>query len=106
MLRTALAMFMIAGMTAWGQAPETANGGDTVDRAAAYYHYTLAHMYAEMAAASGGRNAEYLNKAIENYKAAIKADPQLPILSKDLSEIYPRRLAPLSPPSVPRAAPR
>ncbi len=36
-------MLMIAG---------TAAGADEVDRAAAYYHcYTLAHMYAEMAAA-------------------------------------------------------
>jgi len=89
MLRTALAMFMIGGMAAWGQAQTSAPGAaNKVDRATAYYHYALAHMYAEMAAASGGRNREYVNKAIENYKAAIKADPQTPMLSEELSEIY------------------
>jgi len=55
-----------------------ADKSDKVDRAAAYYHYALACMYAEMDASSGGRNPEYANKAIENHKAAIKADPQTP----------------------------
>ena len=81
MLRTALAMFMIGGMAAWGQAQnDSSAGANKVDRATAYYHYTLAHMYAEMAAASGGRSREYMNKSIENYKAAVKADPQTPVL--------------------------
>ena len=85
MLRTALAMFIIAGMAAWGQAQkDTSSGADKVDRATAYYHYTLAHMYAEMAAASGGRNREYVNKAIENHKAAIKADPQTPPMLRSM----------------------
>ena len=39
-----------------------------VDKASAYYHYTLAHMYAELASAYGNRG-DYLDKAIENYKA-------------------------------------
>jgi hypothetical protein len=84
MLRTALAMFMIGGMASWGQAQSDTSGGAVkVDRATAYYHFTLAQMYAEMAAAPGGRHREYADKAMENYKAAIKADPQL-------SEIYPK----------------
>ena len=84
MLRTTLAMFMIGGMAAWGQAQNNTSGDAVkVDRATAYYHFTVAHMYAEMAVASGGRNREYANKAMENYKAAIKADPQL-------AEIYPK----------------
>lgn len=91
MLRTALALFMIGGMAAWGQAQDdTPRSADKVDRAAAYYHYTLAHMYAGMAAASGGRNQEYVRKAIENHKAAVKADPQTPMLS----EAYMRGLTP------------
>ena len=96
MLRTALAMFMIGAMAAWGQAQnDTSAGAVKVDRATAYYHYTLAHMYAEMAATSGGRNREYVNKAIENYKAAIKADPQAPVLSEELSGIYTKKPTPL-----------
>ncbi len=46
-------------------------------------------MYAEMAAASGGPNREYVNNAIESYKAATHADPsafpyatKLPRISK------------------------
>jgi tetratricopeptide (TPR) repeat protein len=82
-------MFMIAGTAAWGQAQSDAAGAaGKVDRASAYYYYTLAHMYAQLAADTGGRNRDYVNKAIENYKAAIKADPQTPMLSEELSEIY------------------
>jgi len=74
-------MFIIAGMAAWGQAQNDTSGGAVkVDRATAYYHYALARMYAEMAAASRGRNIEYENEALENYKAAVKADPQTPKL--------------------------
>ena len=83
MRRTALAMLMIGGMAAWGQARnDTPGGAVKVDRATAYYHFTLAHMYAHLAAASGGRNREYVNKAIENHRAAVKADPQTPMLKR------------------------
>jgi tetratricopeptide (TPR) repeat protein len=44
-------------------------------------------MYAELASAYGNRG-DYLNKAIENYKLAIKADPSTPMLSEELSELY------------------
>lgn len=66
-------------MTASGQA-------QTVDRAAAYYHYSLGHMFADLASQNG--SAEYIKKAIENYKLAIKEDPQTPMLSEELSELY------------------
>jgi tetratricopeptide (TPR) repeat protein len=61
------------------------------DKASAYYHYTLAHMYAEMAGSSGNNGAatrDYVNKALENYKEAIKADPSTPLLTEELSELY------------------
>jgi len=58
----------------------------TVDRAAAYYHYSLGHMYADLASQNG--SSDYIKKAIENYKLAIKEDPQTPMLSEELSEIY------------------
>jgi hypothetical protein len=37
------------------------------------------------------RAALAMNKAIENYKAAIQADPQTPMLSEELSEINTKR---------------
>jgi len=56
------------------------------DHAAAYYHYSLGHMYADLASING--SPEYIRKAIENYKLAIKDDPQTPMLSEELSELY------------------
>ncbi|HML15980.1 MAG TPA: tetratricopeptide repeat protein [Bryobacteraceae bacterium] len=78
---------MAVGLTAWAQAPAAPGAANQVDKASAYYHYTLAHMYAELASAYGNRN-DYLNKAIENYKEAIKADPTTPLLAEELSELY------------------
>jgi uncharacterized protein (DUF952 family) len=87
MLRTALTMLMIGTMAAWGQAQgDAVSGSDKIDRADAYYHYALAQRYAKLAAKSGGRNREYVDKAIENYKAAIKADPETPMLREELAD--------------------
>jgi tetratricopeptide (TPR) repeat protein len=58
-----------------------------VDKASAYYHYTLAHMYAEQASMVGNRG-DFVNKAIDNYKEAIKADPTAAMLSEELSDLY------------------
>jgi tetratricopeptide (TPR) repeat protein len=44
-------------------------------------------MYAELAAAYNNR-ADYLNKAIENYRAAVKADPSAGFLSEELADLY------------------
>ena len=73
----------------WGQAQPAANGaaGASVDHASAYYHYALAHMYAELAGTYRNR-ADYVNSAIENYKEAIKADPDASALSEELSDVY------------------
>ncbi len=57
----------------------------TPDRAAAYYHFALAHMYEEQVA--NGRS-ELANKAIEEYRAAIDADPNSAYLTSGLAELY------------------
>jgi tetratricopeptide (TPR) repeat protein len=54
------------------------------DRASAYYHYTLGHMYAEQA----GNKGDFLNKAIENFRLALKADPGASFISEELSDLY------------------
>ena len=56
------------------------------DRAAAYYHYSLAHMYEEMVAMYG--RAEYATKAIEEYRLAIENDPSSEYLNAGLAELY------------------
>src|ERR1700745_2232060 len=57
-----------------------------VDKAAAYYHYTLAHMYEEQVAVYG--RSDLANKAIEEYRAAIEADPGSEYLTSGLAELY------------------
>jgi len=43
-------------------------------------------MYAERAAASGSRTDA--DKAMENFKAAVKADPSIPVTNEELSGEY------------------
>jgi tetratricopeptide (TPR) repeat protein len=56
------------------------------DKAAAYYHYALAHMYEEQVAVYG--RSDLANKAIEEYRAAIDADPTSEYLTSGLAELY------------------
>jgi len=57
-----------------------------MDRAAAYYHYTLAHMYEEQVTMYG--RSEMANKALEEYRLAIEADPSSEFLTSALAELY------------------
>lgn len=57
-----------------------------VDRAAAYYHYSLAHMYEEMVTAYG--RSDLAVKAAEEYRLAIEADPSSEFLTSALAELY------------------
>ena len=57
-----------------------------VDKAGAYYHYTLAHMYEEMVTAYG--RSDLATKATEEYRLAIEADPSSEFLTSALAELY------------------
>ena len=57
-----------------------------VDKSAAYYHYTLAHMYEEMVTAYG--RSDLAAKATEEYRLAIEADPSSEFLNSALAELY------------------
>ena len=58
----------------------------TPDKAAAYYHFMLAHMYEEMVSTYG--RADYANKAIDEYRLAIDNDPSSDYLNAGLAELY------------------
>jgi len=78
-------------LVAWSflcRGQNTPPANQKVDHADAYYHYALGHMYAEMAGSYGARGNDYVNQAIQNYKAAIKDDPQTPMLAEELSDLY------------------
>jgi len=58
------------------------------DKAAAYYHFAMAHIYEEMVSMYG--RSDYANKAIEEYRLAIENDPDSDYLNAGLAELYAR----------------
>src|SRR5579863_910531 len=80
-------LIVVVGSASLSAQAQSGAAAPPVDRGSAYYHYTLAHMYAELAGAYGNRG-DYVNQAIDNYKQAIKADPSAPMLSEELSDLY------------------
>jgi tetratricopeptide (TPR) repeat protein len=56
-------------------------------KAAAYYHYALGHLYEELAGGASNRS-DYVNKAIENYRLAMKDDPGTSFLVENIAELY------------------
>lgn len=74
-----------SGVLAFGQSP--APQAPPADHSAAYYNYTMGHMYAEMAEAYGNR-ADYLTKAIDAYRLALKQDPSATFLAEELADLY------------------
>lgn len=86
-----LVVFCLSGASGLAMAAPQDNakpaGGAKLDKAGAYFNYSMAHIFSDLAAASGNRS-EYVNQAIEYYKAAIKADPAAGFLSTELSDLY------------------
>jgi len=56
------------------------------DRSAAYFHYSMAHIYEELVSAYG--RSDLANKAIEEYRLAIQNDPGSEFLNAGLAELY------------------
>ena len=87
-------LLLLAGTTLAQQQPAspktdaktTPPAAHKTDRAAAYYHYSLAHMYEEQVAVYG--RSDLANKAIEEYRLAIDADPTSEYLTAGLAELY------------------
>jgi len=57
------------------------------DNSSAYYNFAMAHLYGELASAYGNRG-EYVNKAIDFYKQAMKLDPKASTIGEELAELY------------------
>ena len=66
------------------QQPIAATSGD---RAAAYYNFAMGHLNAELAGAYGNRG-EYVNKAIDYYREALKLDPNSSYIGEELADFY------------------
>lgn len=66
--------------------PATQAATHKPDRGDAYYHYTMAHMYEELVTMYG--RSDLVNKAIDEYRQAIEADPDSEYLTAGLAELY------------------
>lgn len=73
------------------QTPSPTQGGasgQTVvpDKAQAYYHFTLAHLYQERGTLFN--RPDLLSKAIEEFRVALQYDPTSSFLSMELADVY------------------
>ena len=66
-------------------AAATEKNGAT-DRASAYYNFSMGHLYAEMAQAYNRQ--DYVNKAIDFYRLALKQDPSVSFITEELTDLY------------------
>jgi tetratricopeptide (TPR) repeat protein len=90
MFRSVLVLSFLAAAAAAQSKPSSPADSKTsprkIDRAVAYYHYTLAHMYEEQVTVYG--RSELANRAMEEYRLAIEADPSSEFLTSGLAELY------------------
>ena len=86
MNRLAVALVSTLAMAGLTQAQTTPPA--TPDRSASYYHYSLGHLYEELAQVYGNRGGDYLDKAIDNYKLAMKEDPTAGYIFEELTDLY------------------
>jgi len=80
-------LLLVTSLAFAQQAPAPAPPSAQADKAAAYYNYSLGHLYAELAAAYGNRG-EYFSKAADAYRTALKADPSATFIAEELSDLY------------------
>jgi tetratricopeptide (TPR) repeat protein len=79
-----LLAFVSSGQTS---SPAQAPAAPENTKADAYYNFAMGHLYAELAGAYGNRG-DYLTKAIEHYRAALKKDPGASFLAEELTDLY------------------
>src|ERR1051325_10431095 len=89
MIRTAKALVIVGVLASVAVAQQSATpaGKAASDKAAAYYNFAMGHLYAEQAGQFGNRS-EYVNKAIEYYRQALKLDPSATYIFEELTDLY------------------
>ena len=92
MIRSAKAFFLALalGCASFAQTPGGANTAPGSDKADAYYHFAMGRLYAELAAADGtpAKQSDYISKAIDNYKQALKLEPSESMILGELTDLY------------------
>lgn len=92
-LGAGLSLFLFGAMNVWAQEkPASQDKGklaeavESPDHANAYYHYMLARRFQELAGINN--RGEYLDRAIDEFKKAMEADPDSLFLRVELAELY------------------
>jgi len=78
---------LVAGALSAAQQTAGAASEDAGANADSYYHFALGHLYEELAITYGDRG-EYLDRAIDNYRLALEADPDADLIADELSSLY------------------
>ena len=84
----------ISSTPAWTQTQPNAKSQEqteiehssATDRSSAYYNFSMGHMYADMAQAYN--RSDYVTKAIDFYKQALKLDPSISFINEELTDLY------------------
>ena len=87
MIRSAKALLLAVslGCLMFGQTPAETPKPD--NKAGAYYNFAMGRVYAELAQAYGNK-PEYLTKAIQHYREALKLDPGASLVFEELTDLY------------------
>src|ERR1044071_9063161 len=87
MIRIAKALVTAGVLANLALAQQATTASEKSDKAAAYYNFAMGHLYAEQAGQFGNRS-EYINKAIEHYRQALKLDPSASYIFEELTDLY------------------
>jgi tetratricopeptide (TPR) repeat protein len=91
MIRTAKALFLVAFVVTASHAQTNASpappSGANDSKAGAYYNFAMGRLYAELAGSYGNRG-DYVNKAIEHYRQALRLDPNAGVVFEELADLY------------------
>ncbi|HXN47145.1 MAG TPA: tetratricopeptide repeat protein [Bryobacteraceae bacterium] len=84
-----LVLSALACLLPWSALAQSEDPGAKAsdNRAAAYYNYSMGHMFADLASNYGYRS-DYVDKAIKHYRAALEADPGAAYVNEELTDLY------------------
>jgi len=82
-----LAAVFLSAVPVGAQVPTAKQTDRKIDKASAYYHFSLGHLYSELAGAYGNKG-DHMARAIENFRLAMKEDPEASFLAEELSDLY------------------
>lgn len=89
MIRSAKALLVVLflGAVCFAQTPSDPTAAADAAKADAYYHFAMGRLYAELAG-SYTNQSEYVAKAIDHYRQALKLDPTASIVFEELTDLY------------------